>query len=69
MSELTRLLEQLARDAKLHEDYLAAPEAVMKKRGLNDREIRAMLDKDLDQLRKLSGLSDLKSNSTVKACS
>ncbi|HSH26554.1 MAG TPA: hypothetical protein VK972_02105 [Wenzhouxiangella sp.] len=40
----------------------------MRKRGLDEAEIQAMLDKDVDRLRKLSGLEDLKSNSTVKAC-
>ncbi|HSH27964.1 MAG TPA: hypothetical protein VK972_09415 [Wenzhouxiangella sp.] len=69
MSELTRLLKQLGQDAKLHDQYLADPEAVMRKRGLDKAEIQAMLDKDVDRLRKLSGLEDLKSNSTVKACS
>lgn len=68
MSELTHLLKQLGEDSKLHDEYAADPERVMKKRGLRDEEIRAMLDKDVDKLRKLSGLDNLKSNSTVRAC-
>lgn len=68
MSELTRLLKQLGEDAKLHDEYLADPKRVMKERGLKDEEIQAMLDKDVDRLRKLSGLSKLKSNSIVSAC-
>lgn len=68
MSELTRLLKQLGEDSSLHDEYVADPRGVMKERGLNEEEIRAMLDKDLDKLRELSGLEELKSNSTVSAC-
>lgn len=68
MSELTQLLKQLGEDAKLHDEYVADPEKVMKERGLDDEAIQAMLDKDLDKLRKLSGLDKLKSNGTVRAC-
>lgn len=68
MSELTRLLKQLGEDSKLHDEYVADPKRVMKERGLKEEEIQAMLEKDVDKLRKLSGLNELKSNSTVKAC-
>lgn len=68
MSELTRLLKALGRDSKLHDDYVANPEGIMKEHGLDEKEIRAMLDKDLDKLRELSGLEELKSNSTVSVC-
>lgn len=68
MSELTRLLKQLGEDSKLHDEYVADPKKVMKERGLKDEEIQAMLDKDVDKLKKLSGLEELKSNGTVQAC-
>ncbi|QKK01567.1 MAG: hypothetical protein HND55_02205 [Pseudomonadota bacterium] len=68
MSELTRLLMELGENAKLHDAYVADPKTVMQERGLTEEEIRAMLDKDLDTIRKLSGLDKLKSNSTIKAC-
>lgn len=68
MSELTRLLKQLGEDSKLHDEYVANPEKVMKERGLKDQEIQAMLAKDVDKLKKLSGLDELKSNGTVHAC-
>lgn len=68
MSELTKLLKQLGQDSKLHDEYVTDPKGVMLKRGLKEEEIRAMLDKDVDKVSKLSGLDNLKSNSTVKAC-
>ncbi|WP_376694179.1 hypothetical protein [Wenzhouxiangella sp. EGI_FJ10409] len=68
MSELTQLLQQLGEDSKLHDEYIADPKKVMKERGLEDEEIQAMLDKDVDKLRKLSGLDALKSNGSVRAC-
>lgn len=68
MSELTQLLKQLGEDSKLQDEYVADPKKVMKERGLEDAEIQAMLDKDLDKLRKLSGLDKLKSNGIVNAC-
>lgn len=68
MSELTRLLEQLGEDAELQDEYVADPMKVMRDRGLSEEEIKAMLEKDLDKLRKLSGLDKLKSNGTIHAC-
>lgn len=68
MSDLTKLLKQLGEDPKLHEKYVADPKGVMKEWGLKDEEIQAMLDKDLDKLRKLSGIDKLKSNGIIEAC-
>ncbi len=41
----------------------------MKAEGLNNEEIRAMLEKDLDKLKKLSGLESLRSNGIMVSSS
>lgn len=67
MTGIKQLLIDLAEDARLADEYEQDPKSVMKRYELNDEETRAMLDKDLKAIRKLSGLSKLKSNGNVQA--
>jgi hypothetical protein len=65
MSSLATLLKNIGSDPELAERYKKDPEGTMKAAGLNDEEIRAMLDKDLEKLKKLSGLENLRSNGII----
>lgn len=65
MSKLKDLLIDLGKDAGLQEDYEKDPRGVMGRYGLTEEETQAMLDKDLDRLKKLSGLDNLKSNGNI----
>lgn len=67
MSRLRELLVDLGKDAKVHDAYIADPKSVMADYGLTDEEIRAMLAKDLDAVRRLSGIDELKSNGVISA--
>lgn len=67
MSGLKQLLTDLGQDARLQEEYESAPEKTMQRYKLSDEEIKAMLDKDVETLKRLSGLEKLKSNGNVQA--
>lgn len=67
MSRITQLLKDLGKDTNLHDAYVSDPSEVMRRYGLSDEEVKAMLDKDVDKLKRLSGLDNLKSNGTVEA--
>lgn len=67
MSGLKQLLIDLGKDADLAEQYEKDPEAVMESYGLEPNEIAAMLKKDIEELARLSGLSNLKANGNVQA--
>ncbi len=67
MSGLRELLVDLGRDAVLHDAYVADPEAVMRDYALSPTEMSAMLAKDLAAVKLLSGMDNLKTNSTIKA--
>jgi hypothetical protein len=67
MSRLRELLVNLGKDAALHDAYVADPKKVMAEYGLNPKEVEAMLAKDLDAVKQLSGMDKLKTNSTIKA--
>ncbi len=67
MAGLKQLLIDLAQDAKLQDQYEEAPEKIMNLYKLSDEEIKAMLAKDLEALKRLSGLDELKSNGHVQA--
>lgn len=68
MSDLTRLLERLGKDATLEADYQKDPESVLNQYELTEEERKAMLDRDVDAVRKLSGLVSVRmTNSTIKA--
>jgi hypothetical protein len=67
MSKLADLLVDLGKNADLQDEYARDPKAVMSRYGLADEEMKAMLDKDVDKLKKLSGLDSLKANGNVQA--
>jgi len=67
MSGLRQLLIDLGKDADLQQRYEADPEGVMKEYKLSSEEVKAMLAKDVEKLKELSGLDSLKSNGNVQA--
>ncbi len=68
MDNLTKLLVDLGGDAELEGRYRSDPDAVIAEYGLSDEAAAALKKGDLDALRKLSGLNELRmTNSTVKA--
>lgn len=67
MSRLAELLKELGQKADVYKAYIDNPEAVMKDYDLNQDEVRAMLDKDLEAVKRMSGLENLKTNSTISA--
>lgn len=66
MSRLRELLVNLGRDTVLHDAYVANPEAVMRDYALSHTEMAAMLAKDLAAVKLLSGMDNLKTNSTIR---
>lgn len=68
MDNLTKLLVDLGGDAGLEARYRNDPDAVLAEYELSDEAAAAMKKGDLEALRKLSGLDELRlTNSTVKA--
>lgn len=65
MSKLVDLLNDLGAHGDVYDEYLEDPEGVMRRYELSSEEIKAMLSKDVEKLKKLSGLNNLKSNSSV----
>lgn len=65
MSRLRELLVDLGKDATIHDAYVADPKSVMAEYGLTGEEVDAMLAKDVDAIRRLSGIDELKSNGIV----
>lgn len=58
MSKLLDLMRELGRNAALAREYEADAESVMKQAGLSDEERRALIDKDYDAIKRLTGLTD-----------
>lgn len=67
MSQLKSLLQDLGKDAELASRYEKDPTGVMQDYKLSDEEISAMLARDLEKIRRLSGLDNLKSNGNIHA--
>lgn len=67
MSRLKELLIDLGKDADLQDEYEREPEKVMQRYECTDEEIRAMLAKDLEAVKRFSGLENLKSNGNIQA--
>ncbi|HMB38756.1 MAG TPA: hypothetical protein VKO85_06730 [Wenzhouxiangellaceae bacterium] len=67
MTELKQLLIDLAKDPELQDQYEAAPKETMQRYKLSEEEIKAMLDKDIETVKRLSGLDELKSNGHIQA--
>lgn len=66
---LLELMRKLGSDAALAAEYGDDPEGVMRRAGLSDEERRAMLEKDYEAIKALTGLADgqFASNHVVKA--
>lgn len=68
MQELKQLLKDLGSDAELAAEYEKDAEAVMQRRGLSREARDAMKAKDVDAVRRLSGLREVHlTNSTIHA--
>lgn len=67
MSKLTELLQDLGGDSTLAAAYENDPESVMQRYQLSQEEVQAMLAKDVEKLKRLSGLDNLKSNGNVQS--
>lgn len=67
MSRLRELLVDLGKDAAVHDAYLADPKGVMARYELSDEEVEAMLAKDLEAVKRLSGMDQLESNGVINA--
>lgn len=65
MSNLRELLIELGKSPQLQDEYETDPEGLMRRYRLAPDEIQAMLDKDVERLKKLSGLDNLKSNGNI----
>ena len=69
MSNLLRLMRQLGADAALNLDYKQDPKAVISRFGLAVDERDALLNKDYDAIKRLTGLKDgqFATNTTIRA--
>ncbi len=69
MSNLLRLMKQLGADAALNDEYKKDPASVIDRFDLNDEERDALLNKDYEAIKRLTGLKDgqYATNSTIKA--
>lgn len=69
MSKLLDLMRRLGSDAALEAEYLEDPDAVMRREGLSDEERIAMLEKDYEAIKRLTGLVDgqFATNHSIKA--
>jgi hypothetical protein len=69
MSNLLRLMKQLGADAALSREYHQDPAKVIARFGLSDAERDALLNKDYEAIKRLTGLKDgqFATNSTVSA--
>ncbi|MEX0914847.1 MAG: hypothetical protein WD397_12315 [Wenzhouxiangellaceae bacterium] len=67
MSGLKQLLIDLGKDADLKDEYVKDPKSVMQRYGCTAGEVKAMLDKDVGTLKRMSGLDTLKANHGVQA--
>lgn len=58
MSKLLDLMKQLGRDAALADEYKRDPEAVIRRAGLSKEERDALVNKDYETIKRLTGLKD-----------
>ncbi len=58
MSKLLELMRELGRNAALAREYETDAESVMKQAGLSDEERSALIEKDYDAIKRLTGLTD-----------
>ncbi len=67
MSRLTELLKELGKHADVYESYNKDPNSVMDKYGCTDEEKKAMLAKDVETLKRITGMDNLVRNQSVSA--
>lgn len=69
MSKLLDLMRKLGSDAALNSEYEKDPQAVITRWGLSAEERSALLAKDYDAIKRLTGLKDgqFATNHTVRA--
>ncbi len=69
MSNLLQLMKQLGADAALSAEYEKDPESVIAGFKLTDEEREALLKRNFEAIKRLTGLKDgqFATNSTVKA--
>lgn len=69
MSRLLELMKQLGRDAALAEEYRKDRETVIRRAGLTKEERDALVNKDYDAVKRLTGLQDgqYATNAVIKA--
>ncbi|MEM9304089.1 MAG: hypothetical protein AAGE01_18385 [Pseudomonadota bacterium] len=67
MSKLADLLKDMASDAALEAEWKKDREAVLDRYKLTPEERKAMVEKDVDAIKRLSGVDKVKVNSTIKA--
>lgn len=69
MSRLLHLMKQLGADAALASEYARDARAVIARFGLSDEERDALLNKDYEAIKRLTGLKDgqFATNSTIRA--
>lgn len=69
MSKLLELMKRLNKDTELEAAYKLDREGVARKAGCSDEEVEALLSKDYDRVRQLTGLKEgqFSTNLTIKA--
>lgn len=69
MSKLVDLMKDLGQNAGLASEYENDADAVMKRYGLSDEECSAMKSCDVDKIKQMTGLKDVRTtnNTTIKA--
>jgi hypothetical protein len=69
MSNLLQLMKELGADAMLGDEYASDPQSVIRRFGLNAEERRALLDLDMEAVKRLSGMENglYTTNITIKA--
>lgn len=66
MSKLVEFLENMGRDADLAAEYEKDPDAVLSRYELSDEERKAVKEGDLEAIKRMSGLSNIRmTNSNV----
>jgi len=69
MSNLLHLMRQIGADAAVNLEYIQNPRSVISRFDLSDEERDALLNKDYEAIKRLTGLKDgqFATNTTVRA--
>lgn len=65
MSSLVDLLKDLGRDAALADEFTKDPDAVLDRYDLTDEERQAVKEGDVDAVKRLSGMSDVRTTHSI----